>query len=264
MMKTGISTASLFTKVPTENCFSVLSGMGVNTTEVFLSTYSEYEKGFVDALGQRLGDTLKVHSVHALSSQFEGELFSPSNRVRDDAELLFRKICYAGNVLGAKYYTFHGPLNLKKSSQNTDVGVYAERFSYLADTARMYGLFIAVENVHYCKFATPDSFRALLKACPSLCATVDVKHSVFAGYDPLKFIDAAEDRLVTLHVTDVTKEETTALPGKGRYDFEKLFREIDKRKLEPAVIIETYARDFTYLEELKASYEYLKSISDKL
>ena len=108
MMKTGISTASLFTKVPTENCFSVLSGMGVNTTEVFLSTYSEYEKGFVDALGQRLGDTLKVHSVHALSSQFEGELFSPSNRVRDDAELLFRKICYAGNVLGAKYYTFHG------------------------------------------------------------------------------------------------------------------------------------------------------------
>ena len=43
--------------------------------------------------------------------------------------------------------------------------------------------------------------------------------------DPIKYIDAVEDRLVTVHVTDVTKEETTALPGKGRYDFEKLFKE---------------------------------------
>ena len=137
-------------------------------------------------------------------------------------------------------------------------------FFYLADTACSYGLYIAVENVHYCRFATPDLFRALLRACPSLCATVDVKHSVFAGYDPIRFIDAAEDRLVTLHVTDVTKEDITALPGKGRYDFEKLFREIDKRGLEPAVIIEAYARDFAYLEELKASYDYLKSIADKL
>ena len=263
MIKTGISTASLFTKIPTENCFSVLKDIGAETTEVFLSTYSEYEKGFVDALGQRLSGNLNVNSVHSLSSQFEGELFSPSNRVRDDAELLFRKICYAGNVLGAKYYTFHGPLNLKKSSQIIDAGAYAERFSYLADIARTYGLFIAVENVHYCKFATPELFRSLLRACPALCATVDIKHSLFAGYDPIKFIDAAEDRLVTLHVTDVTKEDTTVLPGKGRYDFEKLFRELDKRGLEPAVIIEAYARDFVYLEELKDSYEYLKTLANK-
>ena len=95
-----------------------------------------------------------------------------------------------------------------------------------------------------------------------LCATVDVKHSLFSGYDPIKYIDAVEDRLVTVHVTDVTKEETTALPGKGRFDFEKLFKELDKRKLEPAVIIEAYARDFSYLEELKASYDYLRGCAE--
>lgn len=261
-MKTGISTASFFTKVPTESCFSALKDMGVGTTEVFLSTYSEYEKGFADALGERLDGSVKVHSVHALSSQFEGELFSPSTRVRDDAEQLFRKVCYAGNVLGAKYYTFHGPLNLKKSSQATDVGAYAERFAYLAGVAKTYGIVIAAENVHYCKFASPDLMRELMRACPMLCATVDVKHSLFSGYDPIKYIDAVEDRLVTVHVTDVTKEETTALPGKGRFDFEKLFKELDKRKLEPAVIIEAYARDFTYLEELKASYDYLRGCAE--
>lgn len=263
-MRTGISTASFFTKVSTESCFTALRDMGVDTTEVFLSTYSEYEKGFVDALGERLAGSapLKVHSVHCLSSQFEGELFSPSNRVRDDAEQLFRKICYAANVLGAKYYTFHGPLNLKKSSPSTDIGMYAERFSYLADVARTYGVMIAVENVHYCKFASPDLMRDLMRACPTLCATVDVKHSLFSGYDPLKYIDAVEDHLVTVHVTDVTKDDTTALPGKGRYDFERLFRELDKRGVEPAVIIEAYSRDFTYLEELKTSYEYLRKCAE--
>ena len=262
-MKTGISTASFFTKLPTESCFAALADMGAEVTEVFLSTYSEYEKGFVDALGGRLDGKVKVHSVHALSSQFEGELFSPSNMVRDDAERLFRKVCYAGNVLGAKYYTFHGPLNLKRSSPPTDVAAYAERFSYLADVARTYGIFIAVENVHYCKFATPELMRDLMRACPALCATIDIKHSLFSGYDPIRYIDAVEDRLVTVHVTDVTKEDATALPGKGRFDFEKLLRDLDRRKLEPAVIIEAYARDFAYLEQLKAAYDYLRGIAEK-
>ncbi len=259
-MKLGISTASFFTKVPTESCFAALREMGVDLTEVFFSSYSELEKGFADALGERLTGGLTVHSVHALSNTFEGELFSPSNRVRDDAEAFFRKVCYAGNVLGAKYYTFHGPTNLKKSSAPVDVNAFAERLSYLADIAKTYGLYIAVENVHYCKFSTPELFRALFRACPSVCATVDVKHSLFAGYDPIKFVDAAEDKLVTLHVTDVTKDDETALPGKGRFNFEKLFREIDKRGLSPAVIIEAYARDFRLMDELKASYIYLKNM----
>lgn len=263
-MKLGISTASFFTKVPTESCFAALRDMDVHMTEVFLSSYSEYEKGFVDALVTRLEGDMKVHSVHALSNQFEGELFSPSQRVRDDAERLFRKVCYAGNALGAKYYTFHGPLNLKRSSPPVDVAAFAERFSYLADVARTFGLYIAVENVHYCKFATPEVMRDLLRSCPALCATIDVKHSVFAGYDPIKFIDAVEDKLVTLHVTDVGRDDDTALPGRGKFNFEKLFKEIDRRGLDPSVIIEAYSKDFTYPEELAESYRYIKDITDKL
>lgn len=263
-MKLGISTASFFTKTPTESCFAALRELDVHTTEVFLSSFSEYEKGFADALGSRLTDDLTVHSVHALSNTFEGELFSQSRRVRDDAELFFRKVCYAGNVLGAKYYTFHGPTNLKRSSAPTDVAAFAEKFAYLADVAKTYGLYIAVENVHYCRFNTPEIMRALLKACPALCATVDVKHSIFAGYDPTRFIDAAEDRLVTLHVTDVGRDDETALPGLGKVNFEKLLKDVDRRGVDPAVIIEAYPRDFTFPSELKTSYEYLKKIIDNL
>ena len=72
-MNLGISTASLYTKFATENCFSALRDIGVDTTEVFFSSFSEYEKGFVDALVTRQNG-MKVHSVHAVSNQFEGEL----------------------------------------------------------------------------------------------------------------------------------------------------------------------------------------------
>lgn len=263
-MKLGISTASFFTKVLTENCFSALRDMNVHTTEVFLSSSSEYEKGFVDALASRLNGDMTVHSVHALSNQFEGELFSQSRRVRDDAEAVFRKICYAGNALGAKYYTFHGPLSLKRSPPSVDVGSIAERFNELADIARTYGVIIALENVHYCRFKTPEIIREVLKNCPDLAATVDVKHSVFAGYDPIKFIDAVEDRLVTLHVTDVDRDENTFIPGRGKFNFEKLFKEIDKRGLDPTVLIEAYPKDYTYNEELADSYKHLKEIIENL
>lgn len=263
-MKPGISTASFFTKQPTESCFATLHEMGVPLTEVFLSSYTEFEKWYVDALKTRLTDDIKVHSVHALSSTFEGLLFSQSQRVRDDAEQFFRKVCYAGNVLGAKYYTFHGPSNLKKSSPHVDVESYADRFEELAEIARTYGLYIAVENVHYCSFSTPEIMKALLKACPSLCATLDVKHAYYAGFDPLRFLDAVDNRLVTVHATDIGKDEETCLPGDGKLNFERLFREIDKRGLDPAVIIEAYPKDFTYPDELKQSYRYLKDLIDHL
>lgn len=263
-MKLGISTASFFAKVPTENCFNTLRELGVPLTEVFLSSYSEYEKGFVDALKERLTDDLTVHSVHALSSTFEGLLFSQSQRVKDDAEHLFRKVCYAGNALGAKYYTFHGPSNLKKSPSMVDVGKFAGRFEELADIASTYGLYIAVENVHYCHFSTPDIMKNLLRSAPSLWMTLDVKHAYFAGYDSIRFIDAADGRLATVHVSDIGKDDATVLPGNGKLNLERLFKEIDKHKLDPAVIIEAYPKDFTYMDELKQGYKYLKDLLDNL
>ncbi|MBR6788255.1 MAG: sugar phosphate isomerase/epimerase [Clostridia bacterium] len=263
-MNLGISTASLYTKFATENCFSALRDIGVDTTEVFFSSFSEYEKGFVDALVTRQNG-MKVHSVHAVSNQFEGELFAKTQRVRDDAEQLFRKICYGANALGAKYYTFHGPLSLKKSpSTVSDPGEIAEHFNRLSIIARTYGVTIAVENVHYCKFSTPEIIKSVLKACPSLMATVDVKHALYSGYDPIRFIDAVQDRLVTLHVNDVDRDDNTALPGKGRFNFEKFFKEVSKRDIHSTVLIEAYPKDFTYMTEIADSYKYLKEIIDNL
>ena len=69
-MRVGISTASFFNRVATENCFTVLEQMNVDTAQVLLNTFSEYEKPFVDALVARKGN-INVYSVQALAAQFE-------------------------------------------------------------------------------------------------------------------------------------------------------------------------------------------------
>ena len=55
-MKLGISTASFFGREHVEATFEILRSMNVDNTEVFLNTFSEYEKAFVEALKERKGD----------------------------------------------------------------------------------------------------------------------------------------------------------------------------------------------------------------
>ena len=52
-MKLGVSTACFYGKEHVEDTFEILKNMGVDTTEVFLNTFSEYEKPFVEELVKR-------------------------------------------------------------------------------------------------------------------------------------------------------------------------------------------------------------------
>ncbi|MDR0855982.1 MAG: hypothetical protein LBM78_01065, partial [Clostridiales bacterium] len=86
-MKIGISTASLFCVRETEDAFADLARMGCEVAEVFFASSCEYGRAFcasVDTCG------IEVHSVHALGTQFEPELFSAHHRVREDAERVLR------------------------------------------------------------------------------------------------------------------------------------------------------------------------------
>ncbi|MCI8412845.1 MAG: sugar phosphate isomerase/epimerase [Clostridia bacterium] len=262
-MRIGISTASFFNRIPTESAFDILRQMRVDTTEVFLNTFSEYEKPFVDALVPRRGN-LYVHSVHCLGTQFEPQLFSANVRVRADAENLFRKVCYAGYILGAKFYTFHGPVRLKKRTYTFDYIKIGNRINQLVDIAHSYGINLSYENVHWAYGSDPEYFRQLLKQCPALYTTLDVKQATQAGQDPVKFLDAMEGRISTVHLCDVDKAGDTALPGQGKVNFERFFREAEKRNLNAPALVEAYPRDYKDLNELKAAYDYIANIVIKV
>ena len=89
-MKTGISTASLYGKMYTEQALEFFNKNGVENCEVFLSSFSEYDESFGKTLKEKQGK-VNVHSIHTLNSQFEGQLFSHSLRQYEDAKKIFHQ-----------------------------------------------------------------------------------------------------------------------------------------------------------------------------
>lgn len=107
MIKIGMSTATFFSKSQTEDAVGLIQSMGVEVCEIFLTTFSEYRREFIDLLLPRIGPGLEVHSIHTLNQQFEPELFNKVRRTREDAEVFFRECAEAAVRLNARSYTFH-------------------------------------------------------------------------------------------------------------------------------------------------------------
>ena len=259
-MRLGISTSSFFNRINTESAFDIIRQMHIDTAEVYLTTFSEYEQRFLDALVPRKGN-LNVYSVHPEGAQFEPELFSTNSRVRADAELFFKKVCAAARALGAKYYTFHGPVRLKKTSYEFDFVRLGDRVNQLSEIARSFGISLAYENVFYGYGNNPDYFRDLLRQCPNLACSLNVKNALLAHIDPIIFLDAMQGRIAIIYLCDVCKDMSTALPGEGKYNFEKFFSELYKRNIvNTCMIIEANSRDYRDLNQLKAAYDYLAAL----
>lgn len=252
-MKLGVSTACFYGREHVESTFDILRSLSVDTTEVFLNTFSEYEKDFVEKLVQRKED-MRVHSLHAHGTCFEPELFSSYSRIRDDAELIFRKVCAAGFMLGAKYLTFHGPFIKPNRTLNINYERFAARLNTLCDIAESYGMQIAYENVNWAYFCTPDFFKTLKPLCPKLKATLDVKQAIYSDIDVYKFLEVMEDRLVTVHICDMDGANNPMLPGKGKFNFRKFFRALAETNPEVAVMLEVYENCYTTYADLGENF----------
>ena len=113
-MRAGISTASLFLRLYNEDALPLFNEWGVGETEVFLTSFSEYEPTFAEQLAAKKGN-LNVHSVHVLNTQFEPQLYGTHPRVVADANVWLKKAMASAKILGAKYYTFHGIARLKRT-----------------------------------------------------------------------------------------------------------------------------------------------------
>ncbi|MCL2861960.1 MAG: sugar phosphate isomerase/epimerase [Firmicutes bacterium] len=257
-MYLGISTASFFNRVPNENAFSTLAQMGVPFAEVFLNTFYEYERPYIGLLTTKKGH-INIHSVHALGTQFEPELFNDNSRVRFDAEQTFKKVLYAASILGARYYTFHGPLKLTKYSVLDEEKFFA-RLNELSDIALSMNVRLSYENVSYSHANEPEFFEKMLKACPGVTGTLDVKHALQAGISPKRFLDAMGKKVSTVHLCDYVHGKTYLPNRKSSFNFEEFFNEIEARHLNPVMLLEVYPKDYKDINELKASYDYLRSL----
>ena len=163
-MKTGISTASFFSKELTENTFDIIRKLKIDTCEVFLTTFREYREEFVRLLNERR-EGIEIYSVHSLNVQFEPELFNTVQRTREDSEYFFKQIAAAANILGARYYTFHGLTRLKKTPYTLDYSRIGKRVDELDEMLSSLGngCRLAYENVHWTCFNSPEFILQLKK-----------------------------------------------------------------------------------------------------
>lgn len=229
--------------------------MRIDTTEFCLQTFSEYEKPYIDRLATLRGG-INVVAVSPLSMQFEPQLFSPSLRVRADAELIFKKVCYACFALGAKYYTFRGQINLS-GVKDFDYSRLAQRYNQLIDIAATYGVTLSLKNMRWSFASTPEFFKKLTELCPRMCANFDMYNAELAGYDLREFLDScAPQRISHVGVADTAKGIWT-LPGRGKYNYDRLFADMDRRKIVAPVLIATPSDCYSDFVQVRDSFEHL-------
>lgn len=254
-MKIGLSTSTFFNTVTAENMFDIMRRMRIDTAEVCLNTFSDYEKAYVDGIAQ-LRAGVDVVAVSPLATQFEPQLFSPNMRVRADAELIFRKVCYACFAFGAKFYTFRGPINLT-ATKDFDYLRLAQRFVQLSDIAATYGVNLSLKNMRWSYAATPEFFKRIMEKCPRLYASISLFHAENAGYDIREFLDVCPPQRVNLvEVQDFVKTDW-CLPGKGKYRFDKLFNDLDRRQITAPVLLAAGPDSYTDLVQVRDAFEYL-------
>ena len=105
--------------------------------------------------------------------------------------------------------------------------------------------------------ATPDFFRKILEKCPRLFASFSLYHAELAGYDVREFIDACPpSRISSICVQDVVKNEW-CLPGRGKFRFDKLFTDLERRKITAPVLIAASNDSYTDFVQVRDSFEYL-------
>lgn len=261
-MKVGMSTASFFPN-ELEQAVDTIASMGIKTCEVFFNTYSEYRAEFVSKLKKITDDNgIKVHSVHAMATQFEPQLFTTHENQYNDAVSVFLRVADAAEILNAKFYTFHGQAFYKRNA-SPNLQRTAERLAYLTEKLRDRELNLSLENVHWSTFNKPSLIEEIKKydELKELYFTLDIKQAAQSDFTPGEYIKAMGNKISTVHICDYVQNETridTRLPGKGQFDFASLKKDIEKAGSLPEYIIEVYKGDYKDIEELKMSTEFLE------
>lgn len=256
-MKLGMSSAVFYGYLETEDAAADLKDYGLDACEVFLETPSEYGAAFGQLVRERLGG-LPCVSVHPKGTQFEPDIFGQSARQHRDAMEIFRRVCAAGQALGARWYVFHGVSAIRAHRPPAQLYRLAENLAEMAAAARDHGMEVLWENVSWCAMRTPEDVAQVRSLLPEQGFVLDLKQARQVGCDPFEMIDAMGDRLRHLHMLDWTSSGELVLPGEGVMDFARLFRRLQQTGYQGAAILEPYAIQGRDRQRLLRSLDYLR------
>ena len=261
-MRVGVSTASLFLRKQNEEALPLLNELGVRTAEVFLTTFSEYEKAFAEKLSAVKGN-VEINSVHILNTQFEPQLFGAHPRVRQDAFFWLDKVLDCAGVLRAPYYTFHGTARVKRASRSGDKDDFTsiiDGFRRIDDACKKKGVTLCLENVEWSTYNRVGVFSKIKQGLPDLKGVLDIKQARISGYPYEEYLNEMGESIAYAHLSDIDERGKMCLAGKGVFDFDTLIKRLQDVGFNGALLIEAYAGDYEKQEELKTACDYLQEL----
>ncbi len=262
-MKTGISTASLFTRYKTEDAIKFLSNNKIECAEIFLESFCEYNKKFGKLIAKNKGD-VDIHSVHVLTTQYEPQLYSVNERAQEDSFIFLNGAMDSAKEFGAKYYTFHGTARYKVTGINIDYDRIGNITQRIIDVCKKRNITLCYENVHWCYYNYVGFFTEIKKRTSGLKGTLDIKQARQANVSYSEFIKEMGSDIVTVHLSDVDGNGKMCLPGKGVTDFYDLFSRLRDVGFDGAMLIEAYTNDYKDTFELFDSLDFIKNVQQKV
>ena len=262
-MQVGISTASLFMRYYNEDALPLLNELGVPCAEVFLTSFSEYGKEFGELLASRKGN-LFINSVHDLNTEFEPQLFNAHPRVKADAYAWLDKVLDSANALGAPYYTFHGTSRMKRhtrSGKHDDFPSMIRGFSELVSHCKQRGVTLCLENVEWSTYNRVGVFSKIAAEVSELKGVLDIKQARISEYPYEAYLEEMGQRLAYAHISDIDEQGKICLPSeKGKFDFELFLKRLKDVGFEGSLLIEVYKENYTNVQELKNSCDFINEL----
>lgn len=261
-MITGISTACLYGRYETEDCFGALKELGIKNCELFLRTFYEYRPDFAKKYSPRAAG-INVGSVHSFSYNFEPQLFVSSLRQRGDGFYWLEQVLRSAQLFGAKAYTLHGIVR-RHGGGKDDFERLAVRLNDIIDFCSGYGVALCLENVCWSLYNRPSVFKELKSRCGGLSGVLDIKQARLSGYPYAAYIEEMKGAISQVHLSDVDGNGKICLPGRGIYDFTEIFRRLKDAGFDGRVTLEVYPDSYGNLTELKQSLDLIDEIIYKI
>ncbi len=254
-MEIGIS-SSCFYPMQVEDSLRQVGELGAKTAEIFFNSYCELSGNILDELCSiKNYYGMNIRSIHPFSSAFETVLlFSNYDRRTDDGVEFYKHYFDTANKIGAEIVVLHGC----KDFFSLTPGEYAEHYLKLHNAAKEQGVVIAQENVNSHLSANPEYLKAVADCIgEDFKMVLDIKQCRRAGYSEFDFIRLLGKNIAQVHLSDYNENYDCMAPGKGKYDFKKLFVELQKAGYDNTALIELYRKGFNEPTDLIEAKEYL-------
>lgn len=260
-MKIGASTACFY-PLETEKALDRVIDLGFGVAEIFFNSSSELQDCFTVEMKKHADDAgVNIVSVHPFSSFIENTcIFGEYQRRYDDFIDLYKQHFHAAAVLGADIVVIHGGLAVQK--RDIPEEHYFERFASLIELGKVEGVRVCQENVVRFRSQSLDFLKRMRSVIgDDFNMVFDIKQAVRSGYDPFEIVDEMKDDIVHLHLSDNGADGDCLPPGRGSFDFGRLFDVMDGAGYNGDAVIEIYSKGLEVESELKESRRFFEHIN---